>query len=80
MTPLVVYLVRQYAAAPTELEVRPLTLDGFKKVSGEAVIAAHKGVEVKMKLSDRGHGDRAGKGGDGFPNPAAAGAQARVHF
>ena len=52
MTPLVVYLVRQYAAAPTEIEVRPLTLDGFKKVSGEAVIAAHKGVEVKMKLAD----------------------------
>ena len=54
MTPLVVYLVRQYAAAPTEIDVRPLTLDGFKKVNGEAVIAAHKGVEVKMKLSDEG--------------------------
>ena len=54
MTPLVVYLVRQYAAAPTELEVQPLVLDGFKKVSGEAVIAAHKGVEVTMKLSAEG--------------------------
>ena len=54
MTPLVVYLVRQYAAAPTELDVQPLTLDGFKKVSGEALIAAHKGVEVKMKLSAEG--------------------------
>ncbi len=52
MTPLVVYLVRQYAAAPTEIDVRPLTLDGFKRVSGEAVIAAHKGVEVKLKLAD----------------------------
>ncbi len=50
-TPLVVYLVRQYAAAPTELDVRPLVLDGFKKVEGEAVVAAHKGVEASMKLS-----------------------------
>ena len=51
MTPLVVYLVRQYAAAPTQLAVRPLTLEGFKKVSGEAVIAAHKGVEAAMQIS-----------------------------
>lgn len=50
-TPLVVYLVRQYAAAPTDLDVRPLVLDGFKKVEGEAVVAAHKGVEATMKLS-----------------------------
>ena len=34
--------------------MQPLRLDGFKKVSGEAVIAAHKGVEVKMKLSTEG--------------------------
>jgi hypothetical protein len=54
MTQLVVYLVRQFAAAPTELEVRPLVLEGFKKVGGEAVIAAHKGVEAAMKLSGDG--------------------------
>lgn len=49
--PLVVYLKRQYAAAPIELDVRPLTLEGFKRVTGEAVIAAHKGVDVTMNLA-----------------------------
>jgi hypothetical protein len=53
-TPLVVYLVRQYAAAPTELDVRPLALTDFKRVTGEAVIAAHKGVDVTMKLNADG--------------------------
>ncbi|MEA3213466.1 MAG: hypothetical protein QOE70_6523 [Chthoniobacter sp.] len=50
-TPLVVYLVRQYAAAPTELEVRPLTLAGFQRITGEAVIAAHKGVDAALTLN-----------------------------
>ena len=54
ITPLVVYLVRQYAAAPTELELRPLVLEGFKKVAGEAVIAAHKGVDTSLKLNAEG--------------------------
>ena len=47
-TSLVLHLVRLYPTAPTELEVRPLALAGFQKVTGEAVIAGHKGVEVKM--------------------------------
>jgi hypothetical protein len=49
-TPLVVYLVREYAAAPLQLDVRPLALDGFSKVTGEAVIAAHKGVGAALTL------------------------------
>lgn len=53
-TPLVVHLVRLYAAAPRELEVQPLVLDGFVKVTGEAVIAAHKGVEATLKLKEGG--------------------------
>jgi len=52
--PLVVYLMRQYAAAPTELDVRPLALEGFKRVIGEAVIAADTGVDVSMKLAADG--------------------------
>ncbi len=51
-TPLVVYLVREYAAAPQQLDVQPLALDGFSKVTGEAVIAAHKGVGATLKLAD----------------------------
>ncbi len=51
MTPLVVYLVREYAAAPQQLDVQPLALDGFSKVTGEAVIAAHKGVNVVLQLA-----------------------------
>ncbi len=50
MTPLVVYLVREYAAAPQQLDVQPLALDGFSKVTGEAVIAAHKGVSASLSL------------------------------
>ena len=30
--------------APQQLDVQPLALDGFSKVTGEAVIVAHKGV------------------------------------
>src|SRR5207248_7852944 len=41
MTPLVVYLVREYAAAPQQLDVQPLALDGFANVTGVAAIAAH---------------------------------------
>lgn len=50
-TDLVVYLVRQFDAAPTNLDVRPLTLANFQNVTGEAVIAAHRGVEAAMTLS-----------------------------
>ena len=53
-TPLVVYLVREYAAAPQQLDLRPLTLDGFSRVTGEAVIAAHKGVDATLKLGGTG--------------------------
>ena len=51
VTPLVVYLVRQFPAAPTQLAVQPLALEGFQRVSGEAVIAAHKGVEAALTLN-----------------------------
>ncbi|MEO6787080.1 MAG: hypothetical protein ABI318_13195 [Chthoniobacteraceae bacterium] len=51
VTPLVVYLVREYAAAPQQLDVQPLALDGFSKVTGEAVIAAHKGVSATLQLA-----------------------------
>ncbi|MCX6979268.1 MAG: hypothetical protein NTV08_00725 [Verrucomicrobia bacterium] len=51
VTPLVVYLVREYAAAPQQLDVQPLALDGFSKVTGEAVIAAHKGVNAVLQLA-----------------------------
>lgn len=50
-TPLVIYLVRLYETAPQQLDVEPITLDGFAKVNGEAVIAAHKGVEATLKLT-----------------------------
>lgn len=49
-TPLVIYLVRQYATAPTDLELRPLQLEGFRQSTGGAVIAAHKSVDVGLKL------------------------------
>jgi len=64
MTPLVVYLVREYAAAPQQLAVQPLALDGFAKVSGEAVIAAHKGVDAMLKLAVKGDANPANAGGD----------------
>lgn len=51
VTPLVVYLVREYAAAPQQLDVQPLSLDGFSKVTGEAVVAAHKGVNAVLQLA-----------------------------
>ncbi len=51
VTPLVVYLVRRDAAAPATLELRPLRLLGFRKVTGEAVLAAHKSVEVSLALT-----------------------------
>jgi len=51
VTSLVLYLVRQEKTAPASLDVRPLTLDGFKKITGEAVIAGFKGVDVKMDLT-----------------------------
>ena len=51
MTPLVVYLVRLYDTAPQQLAVQPVVLDGFVKVSGEAIIAAHKGVDTTLKLT-----------------------------
>jgi hypothetical protein len=51
MTPLVVYLVREYATAPQQLDVQPLALDGFARVAGEAVIAAHKGVDATLTLA-----------------------------
>ncbi len=50
-TPLVVYLVRLYAAAPKQLDVQPLVIEGFSKVTGEAVVAGHKGVEAALKLT-----------------------------
>ncbi|MDB6172360.1 MAG: hypothetical protein JWL59_1671 [Chthoniobacteraceae bacterium] len=53
-TPLVIYLVRLFNAAQNALEFRPLTLTGFKSITGEAVIAAHKGVEVGMQLAGDG--------------------------
>jgi autotransporter-associated beta strand protein len=59
MTPLVVYLVREYAAAPQQLDVQPLALDGFSKVTGEAVIAAHKGVSASLALDGAGAADAA---------------------
>lgn len=59
MTPLVVYLVREYTAAPQQLDVRPLALDGFAKVGGEAVIAAHKGVDATLKLAVNGDAEPA---------------------
>ena len=51
MTALVLYLVRQETSAPAALEVKPLPLAGFHKVTGEGVIAAYKGVEAGLKLS-----------------------------
>jgi hypothetical protein len=53
-TALVIYLVRLFTAAQNALEVRPLTLTGFKSVTGEAVIAAHKGVEVGLQFTGDG--------------------------
>jgi hypothetical protein len=54
-TPLVVYLVRQFDTAPTELDLLPLKLDGFKRVTGEAVVAAHKSVEAALTLNAEAH-------------------------
>lgn len=59
MTPLVVYLVREFAAAPQQLAVQPLALDGFFKVTGEAVVAAHKGVGATLTLAGGGAFDDA---------------------
>ncbi len=59
MTPLVVYLVREFAAAPQQLDVQALALDGFSKVTGEAVIAAHKGVSATLALAGAGAFDDA---------------------
>ena len=59
MTPLVVYLVREYAAAPQQLDVQPLALDGFFKVTGEAVVAAHKGVNATLTLAGNATPDEA---------------------
>ncbi len=53
-TPLVLHLVRLYPTAPQQLDVQPLVLDGFAKVTGDAVIAAHKGVDALLKLKDGG--------------------------
>ncbi len=50
-TPLVVYLVKQYASAPDKLELVPLVLEGFAQVRGEAIIAAHKGVKAGLAVS-----------------------------
>ncbi len=60
MTPLVVYLVREYAAAPQQLDVQPLALDAaFAKVTGEAVVAAHKGVDATLTLTENGDAEPA---------------------
>ncbi len=50
-TVLVLYLVHLEPAAPAALEVKPLGLEGFAKVTGDAIVAAFKGVDVAMKLS-----------------------------
>jgi len=50
-TPLMIYLVRRYAAAPEKLELAPLALGEFDTVRGEAVIAAHKGVAATLEIS-----------------------------
>lgn len=45
------YLVRQFTTPPERLEIVPLKLTGFEKVTGEAIIAAHKGVEAKLAIT-----------------------------
>jgi hypothetical protein len=60
MTPLVVYLVREYAAAPQQIDVQSLALDAaFAKVTGEAVVAAHKGVDATLTLAGDGDAEPA---------------------
>lgn len=50
-TTLVLYLVRREPSAPAALAIRPLALTGYRKITGEATLAAHQGVEVNWQLN-----------------------------
>ncbi len=51
MTPLVLYLVREEPKIPESLVVKPIVLQGFRKITGDAVITAHKALDVTMQLT-----------------------------
>ncbi|HEY5894664.1 MAG TPA: hypothetical protein VIT91_15695 [Chthoniobacterales bacterium] len=50
-TALVVYLVKQFGTPPKDLELLPIRVEGFQNVTGEAVIAAHKGDEAALQIT-----------------------------